>query len=239
MIGSNSNSELDIQRRYYGETANKYDSLHVDVKDNHYFALCLMLGSLDFLDVESILEIGSGTGRSILHAREKRPDLVIKGIEPVRELREIAYKKGLSSTELIEGDALQLEFDDNQFDLVCSFGVLHHIKTPDLAVKEMLRVAKKAIFISDCNNFGQGSFIARSIKQAINSLGLWPVADFIKTKGKGYTISEGDGLAYSYSIFNNYQQIRQQCKSVHILNTSPGTIDPYKTADHIALLGIK
>jgi hypothetical protein len=40
MIGSNSNSELDIQRRYYGETANKYDSLHVDVRQSLF---CFML----------------------------------------------------------------------------------------------------------------------------------------------------------------------------------------------------
>ena len=140
---------------------------------------------------------------------------------------------------LFRSDALQLQFDDNQFDLVCSFGVLHHIKTPDLAIKEMLRVAKKAIFISDANNFGQGSFIARTMKQTLNLLRLWTITDLIKTNGKGYTISQGDGLAYSYSVFNNYHQIRQSCRSVHLFNTSSGGINPYKTADHIALLGIK
>lgn len=68
-------------------------------------------------------------------------------------------------------------------------------------MSEMLRVAQKAIFISDANNFGQGRFLARTAKQALNALGLWKTVDFIKTKGKGYTISEGDGLAYSYSVF--------------------------------------
>jgi len=76
---------------------------------------------------------------------------------------------------------------------------LHHIRKPALAVAEMLRVATKAIFLSDSNNFGHGSPLGRSIKQTIDLLGLWPLADWIKTKGKGYTISEGDGLAYSYS----------------------------------------
>lgn len=238
-ISPDSQSEVEIQQHYYAETASKYDTLHVSEKDSHYFALRLMLGSLDFLDISSMLEIGSGTGRSLVYAKQQHPDLIVRGIEPVKELRGIAYTKGISTIELTEGDALELQFDDNQFDLVCSFGVLHHIKTPDIAIKEMLRVAKKAIFISDSNNFGQGSFVARTIKQAINLLGLWPAADWIKTKGRGYSISEGDGLAYSYSIFNNYHQIRQSCKSVHILNISPGGIDIYKTADHIALLGIK
>ena len=142
--------------------------------------------------------------------------------------------------QFIPRDGLSLGFDDNSFDIVCCFGVLHHIKTPRLVIQEMLRVARKAIFISDSNNFGQGSFLARTIKQGFNLLGLWSIIDFIKTKGKGYTISEGDGLAYSYSIFNDFDFIRQNTKNVHLFNISNTTSsDLYKTADHIALLGIK
>ncbi len=103
----------------------------------------------------------------------------------------------------------------------------------------MLRVSKKAIFISDCNNFGQGSLPARSIKQLANFLRLWPVVDRIKTHGRGYTISEGDGLAYSYSVFTNYAQIKRQCRSVHLLNTGSAGFNVYHTAGHLALLGIK
>jgi hypothetical protein len=103
----------------------------------------------------------------------------------------------------------------------------------------MLRVARKAIFISDCNNFGQGSKLARLFKQAANAAGLWPMADFIKTKGKGYTISEGDGLFYSYSVFNNYKQIAQACQSVYLLSTTDSGPNLYRTSTHVALLGIK
>ena len=100
-------------------------------------------------------------------------------------------------------------------------------------------MARKAIFISDSNNFGQGSSFARLVKQTINVVGLWPVADFVKTKGKGYTFEEGDGLAYSYSVFNNYRQIAKACKSVHLLNTTNGGQNLYRTATHLALLGVK
>jgi hypothetical protein len=103
----------------------------------------------------------------------------------------------------------------------------------------MLRVAQRAIFISDSNNFGQGGRLSRFLKQAINSVGLWPIADQIKTKGKGYAISEGDGLYYSYSVFNNYEQIATKCQSVHMLNTIDGGPNLYRTASHVALLGIK
>jgi hypothetical protein len=103
----------------------------------------------------------------------------------------------------------------------------------------MLRVAGRAVFISDCNNFGQGSLLGRGLKQCLNALHLWPLADFIKTRGRGYTLSEGDGLAYSYSVFNDYRQIREKCRSVHVLNTSDAGRNPYRTASHVALLGIK
>lgn len=231
--------EIEIQRRYYAETANQYDSMHLDGNDEHFFALSFMVGAIDYLGIQSVLDIGSGTGRAIQHLKMVRPELRVVGVEPVKELREIGYSKGLSADELIDGDAINLKFGSAEFDLVCEFGVLHHIRKPDLAVAEMLRVSNKAIFISDSNNFGQGSIPSRFIKHAINFVGLWRIVDLIKTRGKGYTISEGDGLAYSYSVFNNYKKIRDQCKSVHLLNTKDGFIDPYKTASHVALLGIK
>lgn len=231
--------EVAIQRSYYAATAHRYNSMHVCEADEHYFALCVLLGAVDFLGIRSILDIGSGTGRAISHIKNVRPNLGVKGVEPVAELREVAYRNGVSKDDLVDGDALALRFDDGAFDLVCEFGVLHHIKTPNVAVAEMLRVAKRGIFISDSNNFGQGGIISRAIKQVANSLGLWHLVDFIKTGGRGYTVSEGDGLAYSYSVFDNYEQIRRECASVHVINTMPSGINPYRTATHVALLGIK
>ncbi len=231
--------EVVLQQRYYAETAEKYDEMHVHARDEHYFALCIMLAAVDFLGVKSILEIGSGTGRAIGYMKTMRPHILIRGVEPVKELREIAYSKGISPTELAGGDALALQFDANQFDMVCEFGVLHHIKTPERAIAEMLRVANKAIFISDSNNFGQGSWFARTVKQIIDMLGLWPLANLVKTRGRGYSISEGDGLAYSYSVFTNVAQIKRQCKSIHFFNTGDAGGNLYRTAGHVGLIGVK
>jgi ubiquinone/menaquinone biosynthesis C-methylase UbiE len=175
--------------------------MHLDEKDEHFFALSFMVGVIDYLGIQSILDIGSGTGRAIQYLKIVRPELRLVGVEPVKELREIGYSKGLSGDELIDGDATNLKFATGEFDLVCEFGVLHHIRNPALAIAEMLRVSNRAVFISDSNNFGQGSISSRLIKQVINLLGLWKFVDLIKTRGKGYTISEGDGLAYSYSVF--------------------------------------
>jgi ubiquinone/menaquinone biosynthesis C-methylase UbiE len=161
------------------------------------------------------------------------------GVEPVDELREVAYAKGVAREELVPGDGRSLPYADGSHDVVCAFGVLHHVEDHERVVREMLRIARKAIFVSDSNNFGQGGRLARTAKQALNALRLWPLADFVKTRGKGYTITEGDGLAYSYSVFSDYPVIRAHCKAVHVVNTLDAGVHPYRTASHVAVLGVK
>ena len=233
-----------LQRAYYRDIADRYDSFHVDVNDSrrlgeHDLAAAFMTGVIPLLGIRSVLDIGAGTGRTLSQLKASLPQLRIVGIEPSEALREEGYRKGLTADELVEGDAQALNYDTGSFDLVCEFGALHHMPRPSDAVAEMLRVARVAVFISDSNNFGQGGRLARLIKQGLNACGLWPLADFLKTRGKGYTMSEGDGLAYSYSVFNDYRQIEKACNCVHIVNTVGAGIAPYRTASHVALLGIK
>lgn len=225
------------QREYYAATAARYDDMHDE--HEHRLPLAVMVATFEWLGVETVLDVGSGTGRAISYVKRRRPDMHVVGIEPVDELRKIGHAQGLSAQELRAGDATSLPFVHGEFDLVCAFGVLHHVKHAEKAVAEMLRVAKKAVLISDANNFGQGSPLARLVKQTINAAGLWRLVDLIKTGGKGYTISDGDGLAYSYSVFNDYPQIRAACKAVHLMNTGDAGVNPYRTATHVTLLGIK
>lgn len=232
--------DVALQRAYYAAEAARYDGQHMQADNEHDFALAFMIGMLGYLGVRSILDVGSGTGRAISAVQAAQPTIKVVGIEPVAELRELAYKKGVDRATLIAGDARELEFPDGEFDLVCAFGVLHHVRSPEPVVNEMLRVAAKAVFISDSNNFGQGGLLSRSMKQALAALGLWTVADFLKTRGKGYLYSEGDGISYSYSVYSSLQQLRRSCRRVHQINTGDASgRDLYRSAGHVALLGIK
>lgn len=230
---------IELQRSYYSATAAQYDDMHLHRDDEHHLALRFLISMLPQLGIESVLDVGSGTGRGLIKLRQEAPRIRIVGVEPSSELRAIGHAKGLRVDQLIDGDAMRLDFPDGSFDLVCEFGALHHIPDPRKAVAEMLRVARVAIFISDSNNFGQGSAVARLLKQTLNAARLWRVADFLKTRGKGYTISEGDGLAYSYSVFNDLKQIQAQCRKVHLLGTRDSGANLYRTAPQVALLGIK
>jgi ubiquinone/menaquinone biosynthesis C-methylase UbiE len=171
-----STDAVTIQRSYYAATAERYDEMHVRENDEHAFALRFLTSVVEHFGIGSILDIGSGTGRGLIQIRKAMPHAKALGIEPCAELRQIGYAKGLSERELIDGDATDLAFPDNSFDLVCEFGALHHIPDPNKAVSEMLRVARRAIFISDMNNFGHGSGLAKLLKQAINAAGLWKAA---------------------------------------------------------------
>lgn len=227
-----------LQRAYYASTAASYDAAHLEA-DEHQFALQIMLAAIRHHQFNSVLDVGAGTGRALTFLKREAPALKVIGIEPSAELRAIGHQKGLTTEELQHGDALSLPCGDQSVDLVCEFSALHHIPHPAQAVSEMLRVAKRAIFISDTNNFGQGRPAVRLMKQAINGLRLWAVADWLKTRGRGYSESEGDGIAYSYSVFNDWPQIRRRCRVVHVFNTDAADINPYRTAAHVALLGLK
>jgi ubiquinone/menaquinone biosynthesis C-methylase UbiE len=229
----------NIQKEYYEKTAAQYDSMHVTHADQeHQIALEIMGAYLRYYRITSILDIGAGTGRTINYIKSHFPTIKIIGIEPVEGLRKQGHSKGIFESELIDGNGEKLTYPNDSFDLVCEFGVLHHVPHPEKVVAEMIRVAKKGVFISDSNNFGQGGNMARCIKQTINFFGLWRAYNFIRTKGKVYQISEADGLFYSYSVFNNYHQIKDSC-DVFITNITPSNKNPYKSAAHIALFGKK
>jgi ubiquinone/menaquinone biosynthesis C-methylase UbiE len=228
-------NEIETQRSYYATAAAAYDNVHVSEHDEHGMALRALAALVEFHDVRSILDIGSGTGRAMLFLKRHCPGLRVAGIEPSVELRELAYAKGIPRDDLTDGDACALSFPDDAFDMVCEFGVLHHIRDDLQAAREMTRVARMGVFISDSNNFGQGSLLHRTIKQTLHRAGLWPLADYLKTRGKGYTILQGDGLTYSYSVFDSLKAIAPKFPSVMYLNTQDTGEDLYRSAGHVAV----
>lgn len=121
--------EFALPRQYYQEAAGQCDDAHVTNRDDHYFALSFMRSVLDDLGVRSILDIGSGTGRVVLCTKQKRPDVHVVGVEPVDESREVACRWGLSRGELVPGGVMSLPYPDRAVDLVCSCGLLHHVRS--------------------------------------------------------------------------------------------------------------
>lgn len=123
------------------------------------------------------------------------------------------------------------------------FSILHHVQHPAAVVGEMLRVARKAVVIVDCNRFGQGSWPARLFKLLLYKIGLWHAFNFVRTRGKRYQISEGDGLFYSYSVYDSYDLVARWADRMLLLAIGPthsrSWFHPLLTAEALILIAIR
>lgn len=103
---------------------------------------------LDFADFASaggktVLEIGVGLGAD--HQRYAEAGATLYGIDlterAVQHTRHRFEQLGLSS-DLRVGDAEALPFDDDTFDVVYSWGVLHHTPNTATAIEDVRRVTR-------------------------------------------------------------------------------------------------
>ena len=97
--------------------------------------------------------------------------------------------------------------------------MLHHVPRPDAVVREVLRVARKAVIIVDGNRFGQGSWPVRLLKLGLYKAGLWRLVDYLKTGGKRYILTPGDGVQYSYSAYDSFDLIAEWADQLTVIPT--------------------
>jgi ubiquinone/menaquinone biosynthesis C-methylase UbiE len=217
----NEDIEMDsttlAQRKYYAETAKEYDEMHgLDVE--HQRAIDIIIALSKMSGARSILDVGCGTGRGLLRFLDS--GLSAKGIEPVQELLNVARKKNVPDDCIYNGVAERLPFSDGEFDVACELGVFHHIKNPKPALHEMMRVASKAIFLSDENRFAYGSPLRRVSSLALAKMKIFDYAYYLKTLGKGHRYSDGDGVAYSYSVYDAYDELYDWADRIFFIPTS-------------------
>src|SRR6266478_1854771 len=86
---------------YYDATAGGYDDLH-SAQTNPEHTRAMEFGWPLFGDVTSVLDVGSGTGRSLVWLRNRNKDLRLLGIEPSQGMLDIA-KQNLPAAEFRQG----------------------------------------------------------------------------------------------------------------------------------------
>ena len=121
-------------------------------------------------------------------------------------------------------------------------GVLHHIAKPEKVVAEMLRVAKSAVFISDCNIYGQGGSVTGHVKRLLASAHLLKPLNWVRRGGHHWYSSPGDGIAYSYSIYDSIPQLRESCQSIIVIPTVPSGMtggSPLNESSHCLVCAFK
>jgi ubiquinone/menaquinone biosynthesis C-methylase UbiE len=233
-----------IQRGYYTETASRYDSMHCHEGAHDPECRQFIVPVLTSLGVRSLLDIGSATGLGLRDLASELPGVFMTGVEPVGALIRHGIASGNAQTiSLLQASGDALPFANASFDAVIEFATLHHVRNPSIVIREMLRVARKAVIIADSNRFGQGSLAARLFKLFLYKMHLWKTFDFVRTRGKCYQISEGDGLFYSYSVYDNVHLLAEWADQILIFPAnkcaSRSWFHPLLTAPSVILIAIR
>jgi ubiquinone/menaquinone biosynthesis C-methylase UbiE len=235
---------VEIQRKYYTNTAPRYDSMHAHEGADDPACRRLIISILRSMEIQSLLDVGSATGRGLQDFAAMLPGALVCGVEPVRALIKQGVSAGNTQTiSLLQASGDALPFADASFDAVSEFSTLHHVPNPSAVVREMLRVARRAVVIVDCNRFAQGSLPTRLFKLLLYKIGLWYAFDLVRTRGRRYQISEGDGLFFSYSVYDSYDLVESWADRLFILPSglthSRSWFHPLLTAEGVILVGIR
>lgn len=95
---------------------------------------------------------------------------------------------------------------------------MHHVDSPSRVITEMFRVARKAVLISDHNNFAFGGSLARRLRMALHLCGLLKPATYFKQGFNYQGFSEDDGWWYPYSLFNDYADIARRSEKLYLMH---------------------
>lgn len=94
------------------------------------------------------LDVGCGNGAVPLHmAREYGWAVTGLDVDPAQIALAQTNTGNLVGTEFLTGDATQLPFEDNNFDVVSSFRTTHHIPDWQAALAELVRVTKPGGYV--------------------------------------------------------------------------------------------
>ena len=99
---------------------------------------------------DKILDVGAGTGRYSITLYNEGYN--ITAVELVKHNLRV-LQKNEPNIKAYQGNATNLKFDNNSFDIVLLFGPMYHLISEEDKIKalnEAKRVTKKYIFISYC-----------------------------------------------------------------------------------------
>lgn len=134
---------------------------------------------------ESVLDIGCGSGNHLLLFN--RFGLDINGVDASPYMIDMARKRLGNRCTLKTGNARDLPFNDNEFDLAVLINTLEFLDDPLQALREAGRVAKRKVFVVLINSLScysmydkLHSIFAGTISRHIQSYHLWELRTFMR-----------------------------------------------------------
>lgn len=144
---------------YYDEISQGYDELYEEEQKKK---IELIKRKVNIAETDKLLDVGCGTGISTTGF-----GCEAVGIDPSRELIEIAKKKNPKAKYLV-GRAEKLPFGDKNFDIVVSITSLQNFDNVEDALGEIKRVGKNKFVLSFLKKSEKSGRILGMIKEVFN-----------------------------------------------------------------------
>jgi phosphatidylethanolamine/phosphatidyl-N-methylethanolamine N-methyltransferase len=139
------------ESKIYYEFSHFYDRIFTRF---FYPRIVSTIRSLKIPPGAKVLEVGVGTGLSL---PSYPPHADVTGIDLAPEMLELAQRKvnteGWRHIRLLQMDALDLKFDDEEFDYITAFHVVSVVPDHAALMKEMVRVCKPGGTLVVINHF--------------------------------------------------------------------------------------
>jgi ubiquinone/menaquinone biosynthesis C-methylase UbiE len=94
-----------------------------------------------FPRARSFVEVGCGNGIVLTAVADARPELALTALDPFTEGLAVAARR-VPAAELVQGDARELPWSAEEFDVAGAFDVIEHIRDDDRALAELFRVVR-------------------------------------------------------------------------------------------------
>ena len=174
----------------------------------------LVLDLVDPTAGEKILDIGCGTGNNLQLFREKWCSLT--GIDSSGEKLEIARQKYGNRAEFILGQADDIPFSDNEFDIVTIINFLEIADHPRRVIKEAIRICRGRVFIGFLNNYsiagtrqGLKETFGFPISEEIRFFNFPEIRDMVKDLAGDTIIKWGSVIYFPGIIYDFFEELEE------------------------------
>jgi len=158
--------ELESIKKIYAGYSNVYD---VIFKSFFYPRIKHAIHSMGIMPGDRILDVGVGTGLSLpLFPRHCKVVGIDLSSAMLKKARQKIKKLNLNHIELLEMDAMNLDFPDNTFDKVLISHVVSVVPDPFMAMSEVKRVCKKGGRIVIINHFKSKNKVMAGMEKIFN-----------------------------------------------------------------------
>ena len=134
----------ELSRKEFDKEADKFDQ----EQGMNIYKMCekgysYLIDEVKKEQFHSLLDVGCGTGNTITLLNDQFPNKKYTGMDLSENMIKVAKKKNISNALFMTGDAENMPFKDNEFDVIVCKESFHHYPNVEKFFKECYRILKK------------------------------------------------------------------------------------------------